>query len=378
MLDFTSALYLGMRHGSAELGPWPALSLGRPAALEEPPGATDLAPRLAGLQSTGAALLLPSTLHLFLELFCRLAGRDTTFLVDAAAYPIARWGAQCASVRGAAFCCFPHQDAGQLADLAAVAQRKGRRPVIVCDGYCPGCGTIAPLPLYAQVAARHDGFLVLDDTQAIGILGGDADALHPLGRNGGGSLCWHGLSGPRILSGASLAKAFGAPLAVLAGDFEFIRQWRAQSATLVHCSPPSAVAIQAARRALDINRLHGEALRQTLCLLAQRLQAWATGSGLMPVGRLPFPVQSFHAPGQSAMALQQGLMRRGVRAIVTLACDGVSRLLTFLLCARHHVAHIDAAGRALAQAVNETRATAEARTGHYCMAATPFPSRSSR
>jgi 8-amino-7-oxononanoate synthase len=375
MLDFTSALYLGMRHGSAELGPWPALSLGRPAVLEEPPGAAQLAPRLARLQGAGAALLLPSTLHLFFDLLGMLAGRGTAFLVDAAAYPIARWGLQCALGRGARHSCFPHHDVDRLADLAAGAQRAGRRPVIVSDGYCLGCGRIAPLSRYAQIAARHEGFLVLDDTQAIGILGSRVDDLHPLGRGGGGSLRWHGVSGPRILAGASLAKAFGAPLAVLAGDEEFIRQLRTQGDTRVHCSPPSAAAIQAAQRALDINQLDGEAMRRTLCRLAQRLRAWAACAGLSPVGRLPFPVQSFRTPNQNALELQQRLMRRGVRAIVTLACDGVTQLLTFLLSARHGIAHIDAAGCALAQAVHEA--------SHYCRipstapGATPFPSRSS-
>ena len=49
MLDFTSALYLGLRHPSAALTPWPALSSGRPAALAEHRGAEDVAASLAGL-----------------------------------------------------------------------------------------------------------------------------------------------------------------------------------------------------------------------------------------------------------------------------------------------------------------------------------------
>ena len=69
MLDFTSALYLGLRHPLGSSRPWAALSLGRPAALQPPPGAGALARELAALQGCEAATLLPSTLHLFWDLF---------------------------------------------------------------------------------------------------------------------------------------------------------------------------------------------------------------------------------------------------------------------------------------------------------------------
>src|SRR4051812_46557747 len=98
MLDFTSALYLGMTHPSASLAPWQALTLGRPAALEEPPGAGQVAADLARLTGAEAGLLFPSTLHLFRDLFrCVVtaanpaAARGVVLLMDTQAYPIARW-----------------------------------------------------------------------------------------------------------------------------------------------------------------------------------------------------------------------------------------------------------------------------------------------
>ena len=36
MLDFTSSLYLGMRHASRDLRPWDSLTRGMPAALVPP------------------------------------------------------------------------------------------------------------------------------------------------------------------------------------------------------------------------------------------------------------------------------------------------------------------------------------------------------
>jgi len=92
MLDFTSALYLGFGHPSVALAPWRALTLGRPAALEEPPGAGEVAADLADLTGAAAGLLFPSTLHLFRDLFAAVVAKGAMLLIDAQAYPIARWG----------------------------------------------------------------------------------------------------------------------------------------------------------------------------------------------------------------------------------------------------------------------------------------------
>ena len=45
---------------------------------------------------------------------------------------------------------------------------------------------------------------------------------------------------------SSLAKAFGAPLAVLAGSDAFMTVFEQESATRMHCSPPSVAVIAAA------------------------------------------------------------------------------------------------------------------------------------
>src|SRR5262245_45621806 len=100
MLDFTSALYLGLRHPSAALAPWQALSAGRPAALAETAGAGAVAAKLARLAGCEAGTLLPSTLHLFWDLFASLPNH-AVFYVDSGAYPVARWGVERVMARGA-------------------------------------------------------------------------------------------------------------------------------------------------------------------------------------------------------------------------------------------------------------------------------------
>ena len=352
--DFTDARYLGLAHASAELPGWPALTLGRPAALAEPPGALDVAAALARLQGTAAATLLPTTLHLFWDLLRQLAQRSrTALLLDAGAYPILHWAAVGAAAVGARVQRFAHHDAAALAALARDAVRGGLRPVIVCDGYCTGCNRAAPLRAYARIAAAHGGTLVLDDTQALGVLGHAPAHTCPYGHGGGGSLRWHGLAGAHIALGASLAKGFGAPLAALSGSAELIAGFARESLVRLHCSPPSVASVQAARTALEVNARAGDTWRERLLRLVQRLRAALLRIGFDAAGALPFPVQSFvprHAPGIPALQrLARRLRAGGVHALLTRGCHGPTPRLSFLVTARHRAAHIDRVAALLAR-----------------------------
>ncbi|WP_052140302.1 aminotransferase class I/II-fold pyridoxal phosphate-dependent enzyme [Janthinobacterium lividum] len=320
MLDFTSALYLGMRHPAPALAPWSSLSLGQPAALQEPPGAQALAASLAALQGCEAACVLPSTLHLFWDLFGMLAGERLVILVDGGSYAIARWGAERAQALGLPLHLFPSGEMAALRQLAAAWGRQGRRPLILADGYVPGSEQVLPLAGYAALACQGGGYLLLDDTQVLGVAG----------TAGGGSVRLHGLpggydkGGGHVIVGASLAKGFGVPLAVLAGSRKLLRRFAAHSQTRVHASPPSAAVLAAARRALALNARHGDALRARL---ADRVAQWRTGmaaAGIACRGG-SFPVQRL--PGRAH--LRQALRAAGVLALAQ-AGDGPGAL-TFLL-----------------------------------------------
>lgn len=100
MLDFTSALYLGMRHPTRTLPSWQALTSGRPATLDEPEGARSVAMALARLQGCETGTLLPSTLHLFWDLLGVLTRKPLHIFADAGLYPVARWGVQRIAAQG--------------------------------------------------------------------------------------------------------------------------------------------------------------------------------------------------------------------------------------------------------------------------------------
>jgi len=355
MLDFTSALYLGMHHAHAALRPWSQLTTGRPAALFSPPQAARVAQELARLQQCERATLAPSTLHLFWDLFDMLAREPIAIYVDAGTYPIARWGIERVLGRGVRVQVFPGHDSAALEALLSREDGECRRPVVVADGLSPATGRAAPLRRYLTLARRYRGYLVVDDTQGFGILGANPRAGAPYGRGGGGSPAFHGIRSSALIVGVSLAKAFGVPLAVLAGSARMIARFEDSSATRVHSSPPSTAAITAARHALDVNAQCGDSLRHRLLRLVLRFREGLGRIGLAASGGL-FPIQTLKPiPGVDPLRLHLWLLRCGVRTVLHEARDARRASISFLITALHTPAEILAGVAALQRACGLVR-----------------------
>jgi 8-amino-7-oxononanoate synthase len=334
MLDFTSVLYLGFRHSHHSLRPWAQLTTGRPAALEPAPEAVAVAQNLAQLLRCERAVLAPSTLHLYWDLFHVLAKDHIAIYVDAGTYPIARWGIERVAAKGIRTATFPAHDIAALELLLHRDQRAGYRPVIVTDGVCTETGRTAPIRDYLNLAREREGYVVIDDTQALGILGKDPRRDAPYGHGGAGTPAWHGVEGPELIIGSSLAKGFGAPLAVLASNAEVIAKFEELSATRVHSSPPSLALISAAQQALTINEKRGDLLRSRLAKLVRLFRDGLRQIGLSALGGL-FPVQTLKAiPGIDPQQLYRRLLNFGVRVVLRTArhlpCAAVSFLITVL------------------------------------------------
>src|SRR5262245_16301008 len=230
------------------------MTAGVPSALAEPPISAALERDLAELTGTQRALLARSTLHAFCDLFGSLAGETSSIHIDAGAYPIARWGAERAAAKGVPVRTFAHSDPEALnRQLRAAGGRYPLLPLVVADGLCPGCGGAAPAAEYLEILRPHGGRLVLDDTQALGIVGRSPSPCAPYGRGGGGTLQQAGIADPGVLLVGSLAKGFGAPLAMVGGCRAMIARLKTEGETRVHCSPPSFADLHAAERALRLN-----------------------------------------------------------------------------------------------------------------------------
>ncbi|MFL5796904.1 MAG: pyridoxal phosphate-dependent aminotransferase family protein [Actinomycetota bacterium] len=343
MIDLTSSLYLGMRHGGERVPPWAELTTGRPAALAEAPAAREVGSRVAGLIGTTAATVAPSTLHAFWDLFVAMGAR--TILVDEGTYPIASWGAERARCAGAKVRRFRHHDPASL--RRALAEAGDPRSVFVLtDGLCPGCGGVAPVGDYLAVARFQPGTVVVDDTQALGILGTPAPG-HPYGRGGGGVARWTGVGDAGLIVVASLAKGLGVPVAAVAGSRAAVRRYESRSATRVHCSPASNAHLNAAVRALGANARVGDALRRRLARLVTRFRAGASALGV-PLSEGLFPLQSVRSePGLDPQATHRGLLELGVRTVLHRPRCGRGLAVSFIVTAGHREAEIDRTVEAL-------------------------------
>jgi len=348
MLDFTSSLYLGLRHPSRSLQPWSQFTTGVPAALAAPPDSQQVAQAVAWLQGCERGTLGTSTLHLFWDLFGMLAGQKVSIYVDAGAYPIARWGVERAACRGVPAATFAHHDPQALRSLLRRNAWQRLRPLVVADGFCPGCASSAPLLAYLDCARAFGGRLILDDTQALGIFGHSPGPDAPYGRGGGGMLPWHRIAGPDVLVVSSLAKAFGAPVAIVSGERKTVESFELNSETRVHCSPPSVATIRTVEHALEVNRDYGDALRLHLADLVTRFRHRAAEGGFNFSGGL-FPVQTLaSSPSIDPVALHQRLLDRGIRTVLHYARNGQGPRVSFLITARHVFGEIDRAVEVLA------------------------------
>jgi 8-amino-7-oxononanoate synthase len=354
-VNFTSALYLGITHNSRHLR-WTQLTTGTPAAVFVTAQAREAAGAFATLVRCERALALRSSLHAFVDLFGLLAETPAAVVHDDCVYPIARWGMQRVALSGGLLLPFRHHDPEALARRLLEVNRLGLRACwVVCDGYCPGCARPAPLREYAALVARSRARLLIDDTQAIGLFGRAPSATAPYGTGGGGSVPRWGLSGAPVVVVASLAKAFAAPLAMVAGSAAFIEKFSARSEAAVHCSPPSQADLAAAQRALAINIEHGDNLRRRLAERVMFLRTALRAGGFRPRGGL-FPVQQ--VPMSSplvAATLQARLARSGIAAVVNRArCTG-DVALSFLVTAQHGEAELRHAALLLAAAARGCR-----------------------
>jgi 8-amino-7-oxononanoate synthase len=342
VVDFASTHYLGLRHPSARLRGWRALTAGVPAALHPLAGTNRLQARVAALCAAQAASLATSTLHLVWDVFGQFSAQGVSLYLDRGAYETLRWGAERAAGRGVPVWIFDHHNPHALA-AALAADRSGRPAVVACDGLCPRCGKSAPLAAYLDAVAARRGRVVIDDTQAMGILGA----------TGGGTRIHLGLDHPGLLVIASFAKGFGAPIAAVLGSTSAVDAYERASACRVHSSPPSSAALRALDRALRVNAIVGDVLRARLADRIARFRAGVHAAGLEAAGG-SFPVQVVTGIHRDPRAVHEALRRAGVRTVLRHGPKGPE--LCFVLSARHRVRDIDRALDALIAAAGTGRA----------------------
>lgn len=339
-----------MRHPSSALGSWEQLTTGRPAALDESAEAKRVAQLLADLQGCEAALLGTSTLHLFWDFLGMLADEGARFFMDSGLYPIGRWGLERAAARGASVQTFRHYCPSSLRRSLQDAGGPASRPVVVVDGSCMRCGRVAPLTSYLRQMRAVKGLVVVDDTQALGVLGARPTRTMPYGLGGGGSSQWWGVRAKELVLISSLAKGFGAPVAALSSRGDIVEQFATRSETRVHCSPPSQASIRAATNALTANERIGNSRRSQLLSNVRRFRAGTRSAGFTPSpGLFPVQILSFRSSGE-ARRMTGRLRGMGVQTVLLSVQRPARANIAFLINADHNPIDISSACQALARA----------------------------
>ena len=153
---------------------------------------------------------------------------------------------------------YPHADCARLASLLAESQ-KYRRRLIVTDGLFSMDGDLAPLAELAELAARHDAMLLVDEAHATGVFG-------PNGRGVSEHL---GVEDGVHVRVGTLSKALGSVGGFVAGSRSLIEWLVNRARPYVFSTAGPAATAAAALAALDIVRNEPERRRRLLGPIAR-------------------------------------------------------------------------------------------------------------
>ncbi|MFM8517790.1 MAG: aminotransferase class I/II-fold pyridoxal phosphate-dependent enzyme [Nevskiaceae bacterium] len=193
---------------------------------------------------------------------------------------------------------FRHLDA---ADLAAVMQRElrpGQRPLVATDGMFATFGSVPPLADYRRLLDPLEGWLLVDESHAFGVIG----------PNGRGAVEEHAIAGPRVVAGGSVGKALSAYGGLALGSAEAITAlWQAPTARGAASGMSAGAAMLTA--SLGYLKQHPERLEK-LRENVRYLKAGLRALGLS-VGDTEAPVATFvDGTADRMKSLQQRLFER--------------------------------------------------------------------
>jgi 8-amino-7-oxononanoate synthase len=129
---------------------------------------TTLERRLADIKQTEDAVVFGSGYLTNLGIIPLFAGKADWILIDELAHSCMLAGAE---LSGATVTTFPHNDAAAAADLLARDRARFRHCLVLTEGVFSMEGDLAPLPALAELAGRHNAWLMTDDAHGLGVVG---------------------------------------------------------------------------------------------------------------------------------------------------------------------------------------------------------------
>jgi len=339
MLDFSSSLYLGLRHPGQQLGSWQSLTLGKPTMLQPIANYRELLNELERLTGTQDMILGTSSLQLFFDFAIWLRNQPVEVFLDEYCYPIAKKAFT--AVHNTTLSGYlRHYEPSDLDRVLSTCSQAGRRPVLVIDGYSPVSGQLCPLEQYCEVLEKYNGIAIVDDTQSLGVFGQHASVDLPYGKGGGGIIMNNNINYENIIYISSMAKGFGVPVAFLSTTKMDISDYLEHSLTNNHCSPVSIAHALSIKHALKLNRNHGEQIRNKLYQLVFKFKQRLSQAGISTIGG-DFPFQTLSKHNRiDATGLYEFLQNKGFTSVLHELKSSDSTAISFLITARHSFADI--------------------------------------
>lgn len=282
---------------------------------------------LARFFKVGRALLLPTGYSANLAVGEALSRRRALWFLDDKAHPSLRT----AAALSGAYHLFPHGDSRALAGQVARAGRR-RLVVVATEGVFGLSGEIAPVLDYLAVLPAT-GLLLVDDAHAAGILG----------KQGRGSVEFHGLKDRRVVQTITLSKAFGVYGGAVLGAASFVEEI-AKTSCFLGGTPLPLPVTAAALTALEVFE-SSPRLRQAL------LANIHLASALLKPGQPPGATPIFSWPVRdlaSAERQRRRLLRHGIfPTFIRYPGGPPNGLFRFAITARHTRAEIERLAEAL-------------------------------
>lgn len=295
--DFASCNYLGL-----DLHPG-VMDVVRPAiekwgvhpswtrAVASPEIYEELESELADFVRAPSVLVFPSVTLLHAGVLPVLAGFDGVLFKDLAAHRSIHEGCQLAQAGGAEFVEFRHND---VADLEARLRRYpyARTKIIAIDGVYSMSGAYPPLPQLAELARTYNATVYMDDAHGIGVIGERPSPAMPYGHGGNGVVNYFGLDyvRDRLIYVAGLSKSFSSYGAFVTCHDGAMKNRLRSASTFIFSGPSPVASLASALAGVRINRHEGEAWRQQLFRLVQRLVRGAKALGFEVENENSFPI----------------------------------------------------------------------------------------
>jgi len=224
----------------------------------------ELEAAVARVKHRDAAIVFPTGYMANLGAISALVSHDDAVIVDKLNHASIIDGCR---LSGAKLLVYPHCDAGKLDRVLQTASRYRRR-LVVTDTVFSMDGDVVPLPEIADVCARHDAMLMIDEAHATGVLGatgrGTEEHFGMLG---------HPPSAGIIVMG-TLSKAIGSIGGFVAGSSDLIDYLRNLARSFVYTTalpPPACAASLAAIRLIERDPRPLASLRANVRLLDELL-----------------------------------------------------------------------------------------------------------